>query len=92
MDSKCLLRESPEAYAAYCKAGPRSDEQRNPQECREEAERARQAKMAGVMHRLYDLRLVLLRGLDSEPLEVLDDVLRLLEEASDAPATANASE
>lgn len=115
LDSKCLLRESPEAYAAYCKKGLAQqgkepgiastcpaqaeiihlDEQQKDgklQECPEEAGRTRQAKMAGVHHRLRDLRLVLLRGLDSEPLEVLDDVLRLLEEATDAPATANTSE
>ncbi len=68
------------------------EQQKDVEECPEEAGRTRQAKMAGVLHRLYDLRLVLLRGLDSEPLEVLDDVLRLLEEATDAPATANTSE
>ena len=39
------------------------------------------ADMADVFRRLKDLKAILLRGLDYEPIEVLDDVTRLLHKA-----------
>lgn len=44
-----------------------------------ERERQREASLTGIIHRMLDLRKLLQRGLDSEPIEMIEDVFRLLE-------------
>ena len=57
-----------------------------------ERERQREAGLAAIIHRMLDLQKLLQRGLDYEPIEMIEDVFRLLEAASSIKgATVDAS-
>lgn len=50
---------------------------------RAEDDRRCSADIAEALRRLHDLNRILLRGLDYEPIEVLDDVMRLIRKAEE---------